>query len=76
MPVLSPGVVVSTGSFHSYLVPDGNVSLLPMPSAGSGTTPVLVFTSWPSGVYLSASVGVVGFVTWIVTGTSSFESSG
>ena len=56
MPVLSPGVVVSTGSFHSYLVPDGNVSLLPMPSAGSGVGPGVTVISFASGVYLSASV--------------------
>ena len=71
---LSPAVVTSGVSFQVYLVPSGKSLLFLMPSAGFGTTPVLVSTSWPSGVYLSASVA--GLVTWMVTGTSSFEPSG
>ena len=71
---LLPSVLTSGVSFQVYFVPSGKSLLFLMPSAGFGNSPVLVFTSWPSGVYLSASVA--GLVTWIVTGTSSFEPSG
>ena len=57
-----------------YLVPDGKSLLFAIPSSAAGTTPVLVFTSCPSGLYLSASVS--GLVTWTVTGTSVVEPSG
>ena len=49
-----------------------------MPSAGSGVGPGVTVISFASGVYLSASVwpGVVGSLTFTVTGTSSVEPSG
>ena len=42
---LSPAVVTSGVSFHVYFVPSGKSPLFLIPSAGFGTTPVLVFTS-------------------------------
>ncbi len=74
VPSFSPGVVVSTGVFHSNFVPDGSSPLLAIPSPGSGVLPTGVVMSLPTGSYLSASVGFSVTVTFTVT--SSLEPSG
>ncbi len=74
MPSLSPGVVVSTGVFHSNFVPGGSSGTLPIPSSAAGVPPTSVVISLPVGSYLSASVGFSVTVTFTVT--SSLEPSG
>ncbi len=74
VPSFSPGVVVSTGVFHSYFVPSGRSPLFAIPSSAFGVSFTPVVTSLPCGSYLSASVGSSFTVT--LTGTSSFEPSG
>ncbi len=74
VPSFSPGVVVSTGVFHSYFVPSGRSPLFAIPSSAFGVSFTPVVTSLPCGSYLSASVGSSFTVTF--TGTSSFEPSG
>ncbi|WP_456085794.1 hypothetical protein [Ligilactobacillus animalis] len=45
VPSLSPGVVVSTGVFHSNFVPGGSSGTLPIPSSAAGVPPTGVVIS-------------------------------
>ena len=54
-------------------MPAGKSTLLDTPAWASGVLPWAVSTSWPCGVYFSASVGAF---TTTLTGTSSWLPSG
>ena len=56
MPFVSPALLVSGVSFHSYFVPSGKSPLLEIASSAFGAESFSAVTSLPVGSFLSASV--------------------
>ena len=70
---LSPGVAVSTGSLKATVVPTGRSLKFSIESSAFGSSPTLTVWSFATGVFFSASVGLL--VTNSDNGFVSLEPS-